>query len=364
MLVVDKTVKCGRMTLDITDCTEFSTKCRDSLSTSRIRQGAWWLVILVVLLLAGCGGDSAPSPGETATSPPTEQVSVPASTQEPPASATTVENPTSTPTATPPAPLAAVVNGQYIFLADYEQRVAQFEEALFDQGIDRNTAEGQQYLSDARRDVLEGMIDTAIIEQEAAALGVTLADEELEAQVQSDIESGGGQAAFEEWLHATGLTQEDYKEMLRQSILSQRVLETVTVGVGNEAEQVHVRHIMVESEEAALEIRAMLQEGADFAALARERSMDQATRDNGGDLGWFPRGLVAPELENAAFGLQPGQISSVIQLGEGYHILQLVEREEAHPLSPEMQLDLRLAVFDEWLAEKRDAATIERFVGE
>ena len=364
MLAVDKTVKCGKMTLDITDCTDHSTKCRDSHSTSRIRQGAWSLVILMVLLLAGCGGDSAPPLGETVTSPPTEQVAIVDSTQEPLASATTVEDPTATPTVTPPAPLAALVNGQYIFLADYEQRVAQFEEALFDQGIDRNTAEGQQYLSDARRDVLEGMIDTAIIEQEAAALGVTLANEELEAQVQSDIESGGGQAAFEEWLHVTGLTQEDYKEMLRQSILSQRVLETVTIEVGSEAEQVHVRHIIVESEEAALEIRAMLQEGADFVTLARERSMDQATRDNGGDLGWFPRGLVAPELENAAFGLQPGQISAVIPLGEGYHIIQLVEREEAHPLSPEMQLDLRLAVFDEWLAEKRGAATIERFVGE
>ena len=363
MLAVDKTVKCGRMTLDIRDCTEYSTNCRDSHSTSRIRQGAWWLAILLVLLLAGCGGDSAPSLGETAAALPTEPVAV-ASTQGPSASATTVEYPTATPTATPPAPLAAIVNGQYIFLADYEQRVAQFEEALFDQGIDRNTAEGQQYLSDARRDVLEGLIDTAIIEQEAATLGITLANEELEAQVQSDIESGGGQAAFEEWLQVTGLTQEDYKEMLRQSILSQRVLETVTAEVGSEAEQVHVRHIMVESEEEALEIRAMLQEGADFVALARERSMDQATRDNGGDLGWFPRGLVAPELENAAFGLQPGQISAVIQLGEGYHLIQLVEWAEAHPLSPEMQLDLRLAVFDEWLAEKRDAATIERFVGE
>jgi len=54
----------------------------------------------------------------------------------------------------------------------------------------------------------------------------------------------------------------------------------------------------------------------------------------------------------------------VIQLGEGYHIIQLVERDAAYPVSPEMQLDLRLAIFDQWLAEKRDSATIERFAGE
>lgn len=364
MSVVDKTVKCGKMTLDIMDCTEHSIKCRDSRSISRIRQGVWWLLVFAALLIAGCGGDDTPRQPETAVAQPTEQVAAVTSTQEPAAPVATEESPTATPTVTPPAPLAAMVNGQYIFLADYEQRVTQYEEALFEQGIDPNTEEGQGYLREARHDVLEGMIDTALIEQEATALGVTLTTEELEAQVQSDIDTGGGEAAFEEWLQVTGLTRDDYREMLRQSMISQRVLEVVTADVGDEAEQVHIRHIVVESEEAALEIQTLLQEGADFVALARERSIDLATKDNGGDLGWFPRGFVAIELENAAFGLQPGQISAVIQLGEGYHIIQLVEREAAYPLSPEMQLDLRLAIFDEWLAGKRDSAAIERFVGE
>lgn len=324
----------------------------------------WWLLVFAALLIAGCGGEDTPTqPGATVVQP-TEEVVVVTSTQEPSAPPATIASPTEAPTATPLAPLAATVNGQYIFLADYEQRVTQYEEALFEQGIDPNTEEGQEFLREARSDVLEGMIDTAIIEQEAAALGVTLSDEELGAQVQSDIDTGGGEAAFEEWLQSTGLTRDDYREMLRQSLISQRVMEVVTADVGDTAEQVHVRHIMVESEEAALEIQTMLQEGADFVTLARERSIDQATKDNGGDLGWFPRGFVAVELENAAFGLQPGQISGVIQLGEGYHIIQLVEREAAYQLSPEMQLDLRLAVFDQWLAEKRNSAAIERFVGE
>ena len=365
MSVVDKTLKCGKMTLDIMDYTEHSIKCRDSRSISRIRQGVWWLLAFAALLIAGCGGEDATRQPETAVViQPTEQVAAVTSTQESSAAVATEEIPTATPTATPPAPLTAIVNGQYVFLADYEQRVTQYEEALFDQGIDPNTEEGQGYFREARSDVLEGMIDTALIEQEAAALGVTLTSEELEAQVQSDIDTGGGEAAFEEWLQITGLTRDDYREMLRQSMISQRVLEAVTADVGEEAEQVHVRHIMAESEEAALEIQAMLQGGADFVALARERSIDLATKDNGGDLGWFPRGFVAIELENAAFGLQPGQISAVIQLGEGYHIIQLVEREAAYPLSPEMQLELRLAIFEEWLAGKRDSAAIERFVGE
>ena len=331
---------------------------------SRVRLRSWWLAaVLVVLLLTACGagvdGDQAVPPDDQ----PTVVVATQAPAQEPPSPAPTLV-PTVTPTVTPPAPLAAQVNDQYIFMAEYERRLAQYERALLDQGIDLNTDEGHEQLAQARQDVLEGLIDSALIEQGAMAMGISLSDEELGSQVEADIAAGGGQAAFEEWLQATDQTREDYKGMLRQSLLAQRVLDAVAAGVGTEAEQVHARHIMVDSEEEAQQILTMLQEGADFVALARDRSLDLATKDNGGDLGWFPRGLVALELENAAFSLQPGQVSGVVHLGEGYHVIQVVERESARPLSPEMQLDLQLAAFEGWLADVRASAVIERFVEE
>jgi len=331
----------------------------------RSRQEYWWLgVLLSVVLLAACGegGEAAPSapPGEqpagvVATVTPSGGAQAPVATE----AATTMP-----PTVTPPAPLAAQVNGQYVFLADYEQRVTQYEQALIQQGIDPNTEEGQGYLAEARQEVLQGLIDSVLIEQAAAGLGVTLTDEELESQIEADIAAGGGQAAFEEWLAATGQRREDYKAVLRQSLLSKRVMDAVTAGVSTEAEQVHARHIVLDSEEAALQIVETLNQGADFATLARDHSVDVATKDNGGDLGWFPRGMIAPELENAAFALQPGQVSGVVRLGDGYHVVQVVEREAARALSPEEQLDLKLAIFEDWLARQRAAAAIERFVGE
>lgn len=307
-------------------------------------------------LLAACNGEGArptPSGGEPAGV--ASSVAVQSTTEEPTAIPTATATPTVTPTPTPPAPLAAQVNGQYIFLTDYERRVAQYEQALADQGLDP---------AQARDQVLEGLIDGALIQQGAVALGIQVSDEELDRQVEADIEAGGGQAAFNEWLEATGQTREDYREMLRQSMISQRAMEAVTGGLQTEAEQVHARHIQVESEEEAREILAQLQQGADFATLARERSTDLATRENGGDLGWFPRGMVAPELENAAFALQPGEVSDVLPLGEGYHLIQLVEREAARPLPPDMQIELQQAAFERWLAELRAAATIVRFAAE
>jgi parvulin-like peptidyl-prolyl isomerase len=152
--------------------------------------------------------------------------------------------------------------------------------------------------------------------------------------------------------------------MLRQTLLTQRALDAVTTEVGAEAEQVHVRHIMVATEQEAQDLLALLAAGADFAALAREHSQDLATRDSGGDLGWFPRGVVAPELEQAAFALQAGEVSDPVRLGEGVHIILVEEREPNRALSPEVQLDMRLAIFDAWLSDLRAAAEVERFVGE
>ncbi len=354
------------MILDIVDFSLQNTRTRDSILMAMTRWGKRWLTALtLVLMLVACGADEDRRETGTAADQPTVVV---VATSEPSQAPSTAVPPTAvptvTPTATPPAPLAALVNGQYVFLAEYERRVAQYEQALLEQGLDPNSPEGQAHLAQARQDVLEGLIDGVLIEQGAASLGVTLSEEELESQVEADIATGGGQVAFDEWLQATGQTREDYKQMLRQSLLSQRVLDAVTAGVPAEAEQVHARHIVADSEEAAQQILTLLQEGADFVALARERSVDLATKDNGGDLGWFPRGLVAPELEAAAFALQPGQVSAVVRLGEGYHIIQVVEREVARSLSPETQMDLMLATFDQWLAELRAGAAIERFVGE
>jgi parvulin-like peptidyl-prolyl isomerase len=322
------------------------------------RQGkagpALCLLALGLLLVACSGRQTArPTPSEAAAVPGGGASSTVVASPVPAARATAT--PTVTPTPTPPAPLAAQVNGQYIFLTDYERRVAQYEEALAEQGLDP---------ASAREEVLQGLIDGALIQQGAATLGIHLSDEELERQVEADIAAGGGEAAFDQWLQATGQSREDYREMLRQSLISMRAMEMVTADVLSEAEQVHVRHIQVESEEAAREILQQLQQGADFAALARERSTDMATRDNGGDLGWFPRGLVAPELESVAFALQPGQVSDVVALGEGFHVIQVVEREAARPLPADMHIELQQAAFERWLAELRAAATIVRFAAE
>jgi parvulin-like peptidyl-prolyl isomerase len=336
----------------------------EALSVKRAKRAGLAVLFMLALLLVGCGSNGKTEQPSTASDRGEVIVSTVAPSRGAPSATPFVPTPTALPTPTPPAPLAALVNGKYVFLADYEAQVEQYTQALVQAGVDFDTEDGQARLALAKRDVLEGMIDNILIEDGAAALGISVSDEELAAQVDSDITSGGGKAAFEAWLAATDLTQEEYEVMLRQSMLAQRAWDLLTADVPEAAEQVHVRHIVVDTEEAAQEIITQLQQGADFVALARDHSLDEATKDNGGDLDWFPRGVIAPELENAAFALQPGQISEAIALAGQFQILQVMERETDRPLSDEMLMQLKQDRFNRWLENLRASAVIERFVSD
>jgi peptidyl-prolyl cis-trans isomerase C len=118
---------------------------------------------------------------------------------------------------------------------------------------------------------------------------------------------------------------------------------------------VHARQILLYTADQADQIYQQLKSGNDFGNLANK--YDPQT---GGDLGWFPRGyLPDKELEDAAFSLQPDQFSSVIESPAGFHILQVLERDPQHPLSPDARLALQTQAVIDWLAQHRSQSQIE-----
>jgi hypothetical protein len=312
---------------------------------------------IILGLLVSCGPKETPL-SEGITPRPTNTA-----TQEvtPPPATATIAKPSPTPTSE--RPLAALVNGQPIPLSDYQKEMSRFEAAMVGQGFDLESEDGKARLAQMRRQVLDSMIEQVLIEQAAAQEGVIISEEELEATIQQSIEEGGGQASFEEWLRTSDLTYEEFQEELRFQLLALAIFEQVTASVPTTAEQVHARHILVQTKEEAQTILTRLQAGEDFAALARERSQDENTKEAGGDLGFFQRGqLISSELEEAAFALQPGQISEVVQSQFGYHIVQVLEKASDRPLSPELLNSLKEQAFAGWMQEQWEGATIERFV--
>jgi peptidyl-prolyl cis-trans isomerase C len=93
-------------------------------------------------------------------------------------------------------------------------------------------------------------------------------------------------------------------------------------------EEVQARHILVDSEEKAKELAEKIAKGGDFAALAKENSKDPGSKDDGGMLGFFGRGQMVPQFEEAAYRLKKGEISPPVKSQFGFHIIKLEERRE------------------------------------
>lgn len=271
----------------------------------------------------------------------------------------TAETPVVTPSSV--EGLAALVNAQPIAMEEYEKQVAQVEAFFAQEGLDLESAEGRERLAQARRQVLEQMIDQELIRQAAAGMGVSVSESQLESSLQEIIDQSGGEEAFEQSLQAMGNSYEDFRQMLLDQLLSEAVYGAVTASIGSTAEQVHARHILVSTRERAEEVLARLQAGEDFAYLAREYSEDISSREMGGDVGFFPRGIMPPEVEDAAFTAPLGEVSGVIESQFGFHILQVLEREERE-IAVEVFENLRQQTFMQWLQQQREESTIERLV--
>lgn len=287
-------------------------------------------LLLAAFLLAGCGvaSPAAPSPTQLPTATPAP------------------------PTATP-VPLAAVVNGEGITLAEYEAELARFESAQQQLGTDPATLEAY------REQVLQALIDLTLLAQGAEQAGVELTQEELSAKVDSLASETGGGESMGTWLAANDYDLEGFKQALRREALAAEMTARLVETVPETVPQVHARHILVASQQQAQSLLTELEGGADFGQLALTNSLDLSTRVDGGDLGWFPRGvLTQPEVEEAAFSLQPGERSDVIESELGFHIIEVLERDERAP-SPNARRRLERLAVNTWLDQAHAESNIE-----
>jgi len=127
-------------------------------------------------------------------------------------------------------------------------------------------------------------------------------------------------------------------------------------------DEVRAAHILVASEELAKDLKAQLDGGVDFAALAAEHGTD-GTASRGGDLGWFVYSEMAPEFANAAFAMEPGTIDAPVKTNFGWHLIKLDERRVRQaPQIEEVQAELLREMVQQvqvdMVAELREGAVI------
>ncbi len=247
-----------------------------------------------------------------------------------------------------------------------------------------------------RKMIIDDFINRSLIKQEAKRENITVTDKEVTAAIENmkkDVPKG---ITFDMVLKANGFTPETIKDETRLRLMAKKLMKK-NVDTGpepseksiekyytdnrtrfNVPEMVHVRHILIKTgkdsdkkamdrlKRKAVEIRKKLLKGADFAKMAKEYS-DCPSKENGGDLGTFRRGIMVKPFEQAAFSQKVNEIGPVIKTRFGYHIIQVLEHKKAHTKSlkevkdnikNKLEADQKLQAWTKYLNSLKDKSKI------
>ena len=263
-------------------------------------------------------------------------------------------NETPTPTLEPTpteAPMAARVNGEGILQTEYEAELQRYQTAV--------TQLGEEYdEGTAKQEVMDELVDQTLLAQAAAAQNFSVDDAALQSEMDALIGEIGGAEALQAWYSQNFYTDESFRSALKRNMAASWMVDKITAEVPAAAEQVHARQILVDSQAEAEELLRQLQAGTAFEDLAYE--YDSLT---GGELGWFPRGyLLQQAVEDAAFSVEAGGYSGVISTSYGYHLIEVIEKDAAHQLSPDALMFIQRAALNTWLENQRTQSAIEVYV--
>jgi parvulin-like peptidyl-prolyl isomerase len=222
--------------------------------------------------------------------------------------------------------------------------------------------------------VLDDLIGNILLYRASVKEGLTPSKGDVDGQLNAIRGNFPSEEQFVSRLSAEGMTVEKLETMIGKDMAIRKLIETQVmpnVNVTEEAkknfyeenkeqmttpEQAKLSHILVRTEAGASPetkeearkkaegLHQQLEEGVDFATLARENSDDPGSKERGGDLDWVSRGQTVPPFEQAAFGLSPGEISNVVETQFGYHIIKLEELRAA-AVSPYDQVEGRINDF-------------------
>lgn len=239
-----------------------------------------------------------------------------------------------------PFPMATV-GGDLILLKPFSDRLAYLK------FFAKQTQQQLPSESDLRAQVINKLVDEAVIRQAANKEGIVVTNEDIDAAYQKIIQDRGSENDVKTVLSQLyNLNDAEFKRLI-PDLLYREKIERMLI------ERVRVKHILLSTESLANKVRGEVDIN-NFDEKTKQYSEDKTTRDNGGDLGYFDRARaekLAPELAKVFFELQPGQISGPVKTQYGYHLVLISERSGKEAKS-----------FDQWVQEKRTQTKIRRFL--
>lgn len=280
----------------------------------------------------------------------------------------------------------AVVNGQKLSLDDFNNRLNKTELYYKQQGMDFTSAQGKQMLDSIKKQVLDDMVTEALVMQQAQKDNLVVNDNEINAQIASIKNNFGSDSQYQAALKSQNMTESDLQQYIKVELTSKTLYDKVTTGITVtdadvlnyynqnkskyvQPEEVKASQILVKTQAEAEDIIKQLNAGANFAQLAKEKSIDTGSKANGGELGYFTRGQMVQEFENAAFSQKVGTYSQTpVKTQYGYHIILVEDHKQAvqqtfdqvkGQIKQQLPQTEKDAKFQQYLANLKKQAKIE-----
>ena len=278
-----------------------------------------------------------------------------------------------------PGTEAAIVNGEVITVAEYEETLevykSMYKNQYGDEVLTTEIQPGVTLLEYLKENILENMIFERIIYQEAIKNNLTVNDTELDELMVEYKTFFADEQAYKDFLTSNNMKEEFLKNSLRTDEVIQRYVDFYMESLNISDEElikyyednvdkfvsIKARHILVNSMEEAEDILAQINAGADFSDLAMAFSKDTNSAILGGDLGYFYKGQMVPTFEAAAFSLEVGEVSGIIPSDFGFHIIKLDDRSEGFEDKRELVLsEYKNVKYSERMDELENQSEIER----
>jgi peptidyl-prolyl cis-trans isomerase SurA len=249
--------------------------------------------------------------------------------------------------------VVGVVDGEVIILSDLDNAMPRFGKGnILEEG---NLLDKEIKLRQARKEVLEMLIEERLLQKAAKQLGITVEDEEIDKAIERMKQAGNvSDDQMTKELAAQGFSVEGYHHFLTEQIRKARIIEAAIKPQVPMAEEkireyyqshtdnylfpeVRVSQILIQVpteatptdwEQAKKKVAMVLEslgKGTAFAELSSRYSDDTASAPSGGDLGFFKKGEMVPELEAVVFSMKKGEVSGVIQSSQGFLILTVTD---------------------------------------
>ena len=213
--------------------------------------------------------------------------------------------------------------------------------------------------------ILSQMMEELLIKTEANSRGMNVKTSEIDEKINVIKSELGTEDNFEKFLNIRKLSRSELEEQIRTGILKEKMVsddKNIKIDDSNiedffeenkeklsSPEQIKLSHILVQTKSEADDLIIALNAGADFSALCKAKSVDQSTKEKGGELGFFSRGMLIKEIEDIAFGLEEGKICPPIKTGDVWHVIKIEEKKQAIPakLDKDMKKQIRKSLQQE-----------------